>query len=77
MKKVLLVNPPFARLTGLEQDYVPMSLWHISTLLKQQGFEAYIKNLNIADDTRYVGYLERSQKYGNLMSLYNVQKAHI
>jgi len=74
MKKVLLINPPFARLAGLEQDYIPLSLWHISTLAKQQGFETYIKNLNIAGDLHYVGYLERTKKYGNLMTLYKIQK---
>lgn len=72
--KILLINPIFTRLVGLEQDYIPLSLWHISTLLKQQGFESYIKNLNIAKNLHYVNYLERSQKYGNLMSLYEDQK---
>ena len=73
--KVLLINPPFARLAGLEQDYVPMALWHISTLLKQQGFDPYIKNLNIKSGLHYVGYLERTQKYSNLMSLYDMYKS--
>jgi len=76
-KKVLLINLPFARLTGLEQDYIPLALWHLSTLLKSQGFEPYIKNLNIANDLHYVDYLERSKQYSNLMSLYNIQKAGI
>lgn len=77
MKKVLLINPPFARIAGLEQDYIPMSLWHISTLLKQQGFDPYIKNLNITDGLHYVSYLDRVSKYATLMSLYNEQKHHI
>lgn len=74
MKKVLLINPPFARLVGLEQDYVPMSLWHISSLLKAEGFDPYVKNLNIGKGTHYVNYTERSKKYSNLMHLYNQQK---
>jgi radical SAM superfamily enzyme YgiQ (UPF0313 family) len=74
MKKVLLINPPFARLVGLEQDYIPLSLLHISKLLKDQGFEPYIKNLNIAGGLHYVDYLERNKKYGNLMALYNSQR---
>lgn len=77
MLKVLLINPPFARLTGLQQDYVPMSLWHISTLLKQQGFDPYIKNLNMAEGLHYVNYADRTKKYSNLMSLYNIQKSAI
>lgn len=72
-KKILLVNPPFARICGLEQDYIPLSLWHISTLLKQQGFEPYIKNLNIGG-LHYVNYLDRTKKYSNLMAIYNNQK---
>lgn len=76
-KKVLLINLPFARLTGLQQDYIPLALWHLSTLLKQQGFDPYVKNLNITDGLHYVGYLERSEKYSNLMTLYDAQKAGI
>jgi radical SAM superfamily enzyme YgiQ (UPF0313 family) len=78
--KILLVNPPFARLVGLEQDYVPLALWHISTLLKQQGFDPYIKNLNIPPPTaqdnnlHYVDYLERTKKYGNITNIYGNTK---
>ncbi len=72
--KVLLVNPLFARIVGLEQDYIPLALLHISTILKQQGFEPYIKNLNMAEGLRYVNYLERNKKYDSLMDLYNSQK---
>jgi len=74
MKKVLLFNPPFTRLVGLEQDYVPLSLWHISALLKNQHFDPYIKNMNMAKGLHYVDYLERNKKYDNLMSLYDVEK---
>ena len=75
-KKVLLINPPFARIVGLEQDYIPLSLWHISTLLKQQGFDPYIKNLNIAPDNslHYIDYLERTKKYGNITNIYGSTK---
>jgi hypothetical protein len=72
--KVLLVNVPFARIVGLEQNYIPLSLWHLSTLLKQQGFEPYVRNLNIAKDLTYVDYTERSHKYEYLMDLYDSQK---
>jgi anaerobic magnesium-protoporphyrin IX monomethyl ester cyclase len=69
-KKILLINPPFARIVGLEQDYVPLALWHISTLLKQQGFDPYIKNLNITQGLHYVNYLDRTKKYGNITNIY-------
>lgn len=75
VKKVLLINPPFARIVGLQQDYLPLALWHISTLLKQQGFEPFIKNLNIAKDLHYVDYLDRTKQYSNLMTLYEAQKS--
>lgn len=73
-KKILLINPPFARCIGLEQDYLPLNLLHISTILKQQGFKSYIKNLNIAKDLKYVNYKERNERYDTLMALYNWQK---
>jgi radical SAM superfamily enzyme len=77
MKKVLLLNLPFARLVNLQQDYLPLALWHLSTLLRSQNFEPFIKNLNIAKDLHYVNYADRSAGYSNLMSLYNSQKAGI
>jgi radical SAM superfamily enzyme YgiQ (UPF0313 family) len=58
---------------GLQQDYVPMSLWHISTLLNSQDFKPYIKNLNIAHDLKYVNYLERNKRYDSLMTLYAIE----
>jgi anaerobic magnesium-protoporphyrin IX monomethyl ester cyclase len=73
-KKILLINPPFARIVGLEQNYVPLALLHISTILKQQGFKPYIKNLNIDQGLSYVNYKDRNQRYDTLMALYNWQK---
>jgi len=74
IKKVLLVNPPFARIAGLQQDYLPLALWHLSTLLKAQNFEPYIKNLNIIKGLHYVNYADRTKRYSNLMYNYNLDK---
>jgi len=76
-KRVLLFNPPFARIIGLEQDYVPLALLHISTLLKQQGFNPFVKNLNITEYLGYVDYLNRKVGYEKFMDLYQAQKWEI
>jgi len=61
--KVLLINPPFYRFIGLEQDYVPLSLLAVGSFMKKQGKEVYLKNMEIGPGTNYKGYAGRSDDY--------------
>jgi radical SAM superfamily enzyme YgiQ (UPF0313 family) len=61
--KILLINPPFYRFIGLEQDYVPISLQSVGSKLIEDGHEVYLKNLEIGENTHYLGYTERSSNY--------------
>jgi hypothetical protein len=40
----LLVNPPFYRFIGLEQDYVPLSLLSVGSYMKQQGEDVIVND---------------------------------
>jgi len=59
----LLINPPFYRFIGLEQDYVPLSLLAVGTQMVTDGDQVYIKNMEIGQNTHYAGYFERSNHY--------------
>ena len=58
----LLVNPPFYRFLGLEQDYVPLSLLAVGSQMVQEGEEVWIKNLEVGGN-HYVGYSQRADYY--------------
>ena len=60
---ILLINPPFYRFIGLEQDYVPLSLLAVGSQMDADGEEVYIKNMEIGTNVHYAGYSERSGHY--------------
>jgi radical SAM superfamily enzyme YgiQ (UPF0313 family) len=60
--RVLLINPPFYRFLGLEQDYVPLSLLAVGSKMKEEGHEVYLKNMEVGGN-HYAGYYERSDHY--------------
>jgi len=59
---ILLINPPFYRFIGLEQDYVPLSLMAVGSKMAADGEEVFIKNLEIGSG-HYVGYSGRVNLY--------------
>jgi radical SAM superfamily enzyme YgiQ (UPF0313 family) len=59
---ILLINPPFYRFLGLEQDYVPLSLLAVGSKMAYDGEDVLIKNMEIGG-TQYVGYSERASHY--------------
>jgi radical SAM superfamily enzyme YgiQ (UPF0313 family) len=58
----LLLNPPFYRFLGLEQDYVPLSLLAVGSQMAAEGDEVLVKNMEVGEG-HYVGYSERSDNY--------------
>jgi len=61
--RILLINPPFYRFLGLEQDYVPISLLSVGSYLSEEGHEVHVKNLEVEKDMSYLGYKGRSTNY--------------
>jgi len=61
--KILLLNPPFYRFIGLEQDYVPLSLLAVGSQLSKEGHEVKIKNLEVDKGLSYQGYKNRSDSF--------------
>lgn len=61
--KILLVNPPFTRFLGLEQDYVPLSLLAVGSKLKENGHDVFIKNMEIDKTLQYSGYENRIKNH--------------
>jgi len=61
--KVLLINPPFYRFMGLEQDYVPLSLLAVGSKMVEQGHEVLLKNMEVGYDMFYKGYSDRGSNY--------------
>jgi radical SAM superfamily enzyme YgiQ (UPF0313 family) len=61
--RILLINPPFYRFIGLEQDYVPLSLLAVGSQLSKEGHEVWIKNLEIDKTLSYSGYKDRSDNF--------------
>lgn len=63
----LLINPPFYRFLGLEQDYVPLSLLAVGSEIAASGNKVLIKNLEVGGD-HYVGYSGRVENYDSFLS---------
>lgn len=61
--KILLLNPPFYRFIGLQQDYVPLSLLAVGSHLSQEGHAVKIKNLEVDSRLSYSGYKGRSDNF--------------
>lgn len=59
---ILLINPPFYRFLGLEQDYVPLSLMAVGSKMSADGERVLIKNMEVGGN-HYAGYAERSDHY--------------
>jgi anaerobic magnesium-protoporphyrin IX monomethyl ester cyclase len=59
---ILLINPPFYRFLGLEQDYVPLSLLAVGSKMVEEGEDVLIKNLEVGGD-HYLGYSGRADNY--------------
>ncbi len=60
--KILLINPPFYRFIGLEQDYVPLSLLAVGSQLSAEGHGVYLKNFEVGQFA-YAGYWDRFNNY--------------
>jgi anaerobic magnesium-protoporphyrin IX monomethyl ester cyclase len=60
---ILLINPPFNRFMNLEQAYIPLSLLAVGSHMAANGEEVLIKNMEIGDDSQYMGYFERADYY--------------
>lgn len=58
----LLINPPFYRFLGLEQNYVPLSLLAVGSKMKHDGEDVFVKNMEVGG-SHYAGYAERSDQY--------------
>jgi radical SAM superfamily enzyme YgiQ (UPF0313 family) len=58
--KTLLINPPFYRFIGLEQDYVPLSLLAVGSCMSFKGHEVYLKNFELDKSLSYRGYKDRA-----------------
>lgn len=63
MKKILLINPPFYRFMGLEQDYVPLSLLAVGSEMTRNNCEVFVKNMEVGQDMYYKGYTDRGKNY--------------
>lgn len=61
--KYLLINPPFYRFIGLEQDYVPLSLLSVGSQLISEGHDVKLKNLEVDPNLSYSGYGCRSKNF--------------
>jgi len=61
--KVLLINPPFYRFMGLEQDYVPLSLLAVGSKLLEEGNTVYLRNMEVGESLVYEGYCGRVENY--------------
>lgn len=65
--KTLLINPPFHRLMGLEQDYVPLSLLAVGSAWGSKDNQVFVKNLEVGGPTRYEGYSERTSQFSEYL----------
>jgi anaerobic magnesium-protoporphyrin IX monomethyl ester cyclase len=65
--RVLLVNPPYQRLRGMSSTELPLGLLYIAAVLRKNGFEAKVLNLEEAakgEDLKS-GYLNAFKSYHN------------
>lgn len=71
MSRILLVNPPFYSFMGLEQNYVPLSLLAVGSEMARNGHDVFIKNLEMSEETKYLGYKDRFLTHDNYLKLVN------
>jgi radical SAM superfamily enzyme YgiQ (UPF0313 family) len=60
---ILLINPPFYRFLGLEQDYVPLSLLAVGSQMTADGNNVSVYNMEVGSGGHYAGYSERTSHY--------------
>lgn len=77
MSKILLVNPPFYSFMGLEQNYVPLSLLAVGSYMTKCGETVFIKNLELTNNLKYLGYEDRYMSHDNYLKLLNDDKHEI
>lgn len=63
--KVLLVNPPYQRLRGMLSPELPLGILYIASLLRKQGIEARVLNLEEGSDGEELkcGYVNAFKSY--------------
>ena len=74
--KILLINPPFYRFVGLEQDFIPLSLLAVGSKMREEGHEVYLKNMEIGD-LGYAGYFDRFENYDLYIKSLNDETNHV
>ncbi|HLB74399.1 MAG TPA: radical SAM protein [Sedimentisphaerales bacterium] len=68
--RVLLIEPPFQRFTGLKCDWFPLGLGYVASTLRSRGFCVRIYNAEFHTKPQYLRYakmLDRSQNYCNAL----------
>ena len=75
--KVLLINPPFYRFMGLEQDYVPLSLLAVGSKMIEEGHDVSIKNMEVGSNLHYEGYAGRGNNYHQYLEALNNSNHHV
>lgn len=45
--KILLINPPFFRLVGVEHVYIPMGICSLAAVTKKAGYETFVYNMDV------------------------------
>jgi radical SAM superfamily enzyme YgiQ (UPF0313 family) len=71
IKKVLLIEPPFQRFSGFKCDWFPLGLGYIAAVLKNNGFDVAIYNVDFHTSPQYLKYaklLEKSDNYSDALN---------
>jgi radical SAM superfamily enzyme YgiQ (UPF0313 family) len=66
MKKILLIEPPFLRFMGFKCDWFPLGLGYIASVLRANGYDVKIYNVEFHTQQQYLQYaklIDKSESY--------------
>jgi radical SAM superfamily enzyme YgiQ (UPF0313 family) len=61
--KILLIDPPFKRFTGLINNYYPIGLAYLAAVLRQNGYEVHIYEVDAAEKPTDLDFTHEYERY--------------
>ena len=69
--RILLIDPPFKRLTGLVNNYFPIGLGYLAAVAEQMGHEVSIYEVDAARKPTSLDFVGEYKRYDNYLRIVN------
>jgi len=69
--RILLIDPPFKRLTGLVNNYFPIGLGYLAAVARNKGHEVSIYEVDAARKPTSLDFAGEYKRYDNYLRIVN------